>query len=91
MELTYRAWRHAIPGPKAMIIDMILTTVPYVRLAQSYGLHWRTARKRLLSALRMWNELRLVTCRTVAPEDVGELYARLGEGVLLPSRPRGEG
>lgn len=88
LEVAYRAWRSQIPNPRRMIIDMILTNTPYVRLAGSYGMHWRTARKRLVSALRLWGEVRMVTRAQVDREAVQVVYARLGEGELTQPRPR---
>lgn len=88
LEVAYRAWRSQIPNPRRMIIDMILTNTPYVRLAGSYGMHWRTARKRLVSALRLWGEVRMVTRAQVDREAVQAVYARLGEGELTQPRPR---
>lgn len=88
LEVAYRAWRSQIPNPRRMIIDMILTNTPYVRLASSYGMHWRTARKRLVSALRLWGEVRMVTRAQIGREEVEAVYARLGEGELTQPRPR---
>lgn len=90
LEVAYRAWRQAIPQPRRMILDMILTNVPYVRLAKSYRMHWRTARKRLITALRMWPEFRMLARHSVDEADVQEVYARLGDGVLLAPRPKAE-
>lgn len=88
LEVAYRAWRSQIPNPRRMIIDMILTNTPYVRLAAKYGMHWRTARKRLVSALRLWGEVRMVTRAQIGREEVEAAYARLGEGELTQPRPR---
>ncbi|WP_422057339.1 hypothetical protein [Sphingomonas sp.] len=88
LEVAYRAWRNSIPNPKRLIIDMVLTNTPYVRLAKEHGLHWRTARKRLISALRMWPSFKLLARHTVKRDDVEDAYARLGEGTLLAPRPK---
>lgn len=88
LELTYRAWRKCIPNPKRMIIDMVTTNVPYVRLAASHGMHWRTARKRLITALRMWPQFKDDVRHFVDRDDVNAAYARLGEGTLLAPRPK---
>lgn len=88
LEVAYRAWREAIPAPKRMIIDMITTNEPYVGLARLHRLQWRTARKRLITALRMWPEFEILARHTVKREDVNLAYERLGAGVLLPPRPR---
>jgi len=88
LELAYRAWRKCVPQPRRMIIDMVTTNVPYVRLAAEYGMHWRTARKRLITALRMWPEFKDFARASVGRADVGEAYERLGEGTLLAPRPK---
>lgn len=88
LELAYRAWRQCVPNPKRMIIDMVTSNVPYVRLAASYGMHWRTARKRLISALRMWPQFKDNARHFVDRDDVHAAYERLGEGTLLAPRPK---
>lgn len=85
LEVAYRAWRQAIPGPRAMVLDMILTNQSFVRLARKHGMQWRTARKRLITALRMWPEMTAAARRDVDREDVEALYTRLGAGTLLGS------
>jgi hypothetical protein len=80
LEVAYRAWREAIPGPKAMVLDMILTDQSFVQLARAHGMQWRTARKRLLTALRMWPEMTATARRDVEREDVEAVYSRLMAG-----------
>jgi hypothetical protein len=89
-EVAYRAWRESIPVPRRMILDMLLTNVPYVRLASNYGLHWRTARKRLISALRMWPSFKIAARHECGKSEVLDLYLKLGEGTLLPPKPKPE-
>ena len=86
-EMAYRAWRQAIPGPRAMILDMIMTNQSFVRLARKHGLQWRTARKRLITALRLWPEMKAAARREVTRDDVETVYARLGTGELLVPAP----
>ena len=86
VEVAYRAWRQAIPEPKAMVLDMIMTNQSFVRLARNHGMQWRTARKRLITALRMWPVMTAAARRDVEREDVEAVYARLGAGELLGSR-----
>jgi hypothetical protein len=50
-------------------------------------MQWRTARKRLITALRMWPEMASAARRDVEREDVEAVYARLGAGALLGSQP----
>jgi hypothetical protein len=50
-------------------------------------MQWRTARKRLITALRMWPEMAAAARRDVDREDVEAVYARLGAGELLGSQP----
>lgn len=88
MEVAYRAWREAIPVPRRMIIDMVLSDRSYVALSRHYKLNWRTARKRLVSALRLWQDCKEAARDNVRREDMGLVYARLGEGQLLPPKPR---
>lgn len=85
LEVAYRAWREAIPQPRTMVLDMILTDQSFVRLAHTHGMQWRTARKRLITALRMWPEMTAAARRSVDREDVETVYARLGAGELLGS------
>lgn len=87
-EVAYRAWREAIPMPRRMIIDLIVTDVSYVRLAKSYNLHWQTARKRLITALRMWPSFQIQARQSVTKDTVHEVYSKLGDGVLLQPKPR---
>ncbi|HEX7851738.1 MAG TPA: hypothetical protein VF485_18550 [Sphingomonas sp.] len=83
LDITYRAWREAIPHPRAMVLDMILTNQSFVQLARAHGMQWRTARRRLITALRMWPEMAATARRDVDREDVEAVYARLGAGELL--------
>ncbi len=83
LEVAYRAWREAIPQPRAMVLDMIMTNQSFVQLARAHGMQWRTARKRLITALRMWPEMAATARRDVDREDVEAVYARLGAGELL--------
>lgn len=87
-EVAYRAWRMAIPHPKRMVLDMIVEDKGYVAVARRYRMHWRTARKILISALRMWPTFHEIATRDVDREDLRALYRRLGEGYVLPPRPR---
>jgi hypothetical protein len=89
-EVAYRTWRKAIPQPKRMIIDMVLTNTPYTALAVQHGVTWRTARKRLITALRLWPSCKLEARHEVGKDEVLEAYQRLGEGVLLPPKPKNE-
>jgi hypothetical protein len=66
-----------------MVLDMILTNQSFVRLAHAHGMQWRTARKRLITALRLWPEMAAAARRDVDREDVEAVYARLGAGELL--------
>ena len=83
LEVAYRAWREAIPQPRAMVLDMIMTNQSFVQLARAHGMQWRTARKRLIAALRMWPQMAAAARRDVDREDVEAVYARLGAGELL--------
>lgn len=83
LEVAYSAWREAIPQPRAMVLDMILTNQSFVHLAHAHGMQWRTARKRLIAALRMWPEMARAARQDVDREDVEAVYARLGAGELL--------
>jgi hypothetical protein len=83
LEVAYRAWREAIPQPRTMVLDMIMTNQSFVQLARAHGMQWRTARKRLITALRMWPEMAAAARRDVDREDVEAVYARLGAGELL--------
>jgi hypothetical protein len=83
LEVAYRAWREAIPQPRTMVLDMIMTNQSFVQLARAHGMQWRTARKRLITALRMWPEMAAAARRDVDREGVEAVYARLGAGELL--------
>jgi hypothetical protein len=89
-EMTYTIWRQHIPMPRAMILDMVVRDLPYVAVSRAYRLNYRTARKRLISALRMWMEISWEVRRTVTTDEVLEVYQRLGDGVLLAPKPRNE-
>jgi|GEM_PF-1558268 len=82
LEVAYGAWREAIPEPRAMVLDMITTNQSFVDQARKHGLQWRTARRRLITALRLWPEMIGKARRDVEREDVEALYARLGTGEL---------
>jgi hypothetical protein len=86
LEVAYRAWCEAIPRPRAMVLDMVLSDQSFVQLARAHGMQWRTARKRLITALRMWPEMAAAVRRDVDREDVEAVYARLGAGELLGSQ-----
>lgn len=83
LEIAYRAWCEAIPRPTAMVLDMVLSDRSFVQLARAHGMQWRTARKRLITALRMWPEMAAAARRDVDREDIEAVYARLGAGELL--------
>lgn len=87
-EVTYTAWRQHIPLPRAMILDMVIHDKPYVAAARAHGLNYRTARKRLISSLRLWSELREEANRSVTDQVVEMAYARLGEGSLAHPLPK---
>lgn len=89
MEVAYTSWRAAIMEPRRMILDMLLTNVSYVELARINGLHWRTAKKRLIHALRIWPSHK-IAARAVDREEVEEVYRRIGEGILLQPKPKTE-
>ncbi len=77
-EVAYTLWRDAIPTPKRMILDMICAqNVTYVALAASYGMHWRTARKRLVRALRAWPAAKDAARQSVSRDDLNEIHAQL--------------
>lgn len=79
LEVAYRAWREAIPTPRRMIIDMVASSnESYVELARRHKLHWRTARKRLISALRLWPTFKKLAEDSVDRSDLAAVYARLG-------------
>jgi hypothetical protein len=78
-EVAYHEWRKIIPTPKRMIIDMIVSDVSYVRQAKRYGMRWETARKRLISALRIWHECHAKATKLIDRDDVEAVYQRLGE------------
>jgi len=88
MEIAYTAWRKAIPDPKRMIIDMLTGNVGYVDLARIHGMHWRTARKKLMTAIRIWPRFKYEARQSVDAETVQETYSRLGEGTLLAPKPK---
>lgn len=90
MEVAYRAWRQAIPIPRRMVLDMILSTASYVAIGKRYRVGSRLARKRLVTALRLWSDVKAVVWRDVDRSSVADLYARLGEGTLMAPRPKAQ-
>lgn len=86
LEVAYRTWRQAIPEPKAMVLDMITTNQSFVQQARKHGLQWRTARRRLITALRLWPDMIAAARRDVDRQDVEALYARLGIGEVRGGR-----
>lgn len=89
-EIAYSVWRKNIPMPRAMILDMVVRDLPYVAVARSNKLNYRTARKRLITSLHLWMSISHEIRRNVSSEEVLEVYQRLGEGVLLPPKSRKE-
>lgn len=91
-EAAYSAWRQRIPVPKAMIIDMVTSNTSYVAVARKYGLHYRTARKRLLKALDLWQDLEASMRDRITAEDAQAVHEALGGGRLAcPPQPKGKG
>jgi hypothetical protein len=88
MEVAYTAWRNSLVKPPRLVLDMILTNVSYVAIAARYEIPYRIARKRLVSALRAWPEFKYLARIDVKPEDVIETYQRIGDGRLLPPKPK---
>ena len=89
-EYTYAAWRNKLVKPPGLVIDMITTNQSYVGIARRYRLDWKTARKRLLTALRLWNSLWIAAKQEVTADDVNEIYLKIGEGILLqPKNAKG--
>jgi hypothetical protein len=87
-EVAYSAWCEVIPMPRQMIIDMVVRDQSYRAITNSYGINWRTARKRLITALRLWDRVRLEARNKVTDETVADIYQRLGEGMLLAPKPK---
>lgn len=78
LEVAYRAWSKTLPVPRRMIVDMIVSdNVPYVRLARRYRMHWRTARKRLLTALRIWPGFVMVAREDIDRDRLNEIHDNL--------------
>ena len=90
MEVAYNAWRDALPVPRRLYIDMIVSSVPLVRLAARHNVHYRTARKRMISALRRWPEYKQDAVNIIDRDTLNAAYARLGEGRIQPPRPKFE-
>lgn len=78
-EVAYTEWRERLHHPKRMVIDMIVSDVPFVQQAHRYGMQWRTARKRLISALRIWRECLERAVKSVDIDDIQAVYRRMGE------------
>lgn len=87
-EVAYSIWRERLPEPKRLVIDLLIGAEGYVDLARRHGMHWRTARKRMMTAVRIWSSIKIAVRHQIGADDVTELYARIGEGTLRPPRPR---
>jgi hypothetical protein len=87
IEVTYSLWRRQLTHP-AMILQMICSNLSYAAVAKHYAIDFRKVRKMLISALRLWNSIRLDVKRTLKSDDVREVYGKLGQGTLVAPRPR---
>ena len=83
IERAYTQWRVMLPGPKRMLIDMIVGTQPLVAVARTYGVNWRKARKRLLESLDRWTNLMERARRNIDADDLENAQKRVGGGVVL--------
>lgn len=81
LEVAYRAWSKTLPAPRRMIVDLIVyDNVSYVRTAARYRLHWRTARKRLLTALRIWHGFVAVARSEIDRERLDAIHETIERG-----------
>jgi hypothetical protein len=81
-EVAFQAWHEMIPMPRAMIMDMIVRDVNYRQTSNKYNINWRTARKRLKTALRLWETVKIEARHKITEEAVSDVYQLLGEGIL---------
>ncbi|MDE2302978.1 MAG: hypothetical protein KGK11_10510 [Sphingomonadales bacterium] len=58
LEATYARWRERLPMPRRLVIDMVLADRDLVATARTHAVPWREARRRLIAALYLWQEVR---------------------------------
>lgn len=69
-EIAYSAWRKGLPMPRAMFLDMVLSSRPLSTTAKNYRMGWRRARKLLIMQLEKYLEIREKIGRAIKPEDL---------------------
>jgi hypothetical protein len=82
LEVAYSLWRKSLPQPAGLVLQMICSTYSYSAVAKQYNMHFRHARKALMTALRQWQGIWYDTCKSVDRDDVERVYTRLGVGTL---------
>lgn len=80
IERMYSRWRVFIPVPRQMILDMVLGRGGIAKIAMSYGVGYRRAKKLLETALDSWIAIREDVVKTVDERDLEAAHYRLGEG-----------
>lgn len=69
-EIAYSAWRKGLPMPRAMFLDMVLSSEPLSTTAKKYRMGWRRARKLLINNLEKYLEIREKIGKAIKPEDL---------------------
>jgi hypothetical protein len=88
LEVAYRTWRLALPQPKRMLIDMVLTDGSWLVIAARHRVGWRRARASLIQCLRLWQSIKEVVWKTLDERDLNDAHKRLGQGTIEMLRPK---
>lgn len=76
-EQTYTRWRLALPTPKRMVIDMVLSPRSLVATARVYRMPWRKARVLLVDALDRWIDIERRVAHEIDQEELDRVNRRL--------------
>ena len=76
-EAAYTEWRHRLPLPRRMVIDMVTQDAGLSRIASEHNMGWPKARRILTEALDRWPEIFARYVKQIDAEDLAAQHARL--------------
>ena len=76
-EAAYTEWRHKLPLPRRMVIDMVTKDAGLTRIAAEHNMGWKRAREILTRALDAWPDIFAKYQGSIKQEDLDAQHARL--------------
>ena len=76
-EAAYNEWRHKLPLPRRMFIDMVTQDAGLSAIAAEHNMGWLKAKKLLIEALDRWPEIYARCAKGIDRDDIDAAHARL--------------